>query len=285
MSISERKSMTGIQSTFFNFERTGAVAHLIMNRPDKANGMTPDFWADLPRILDLLGQDETVRCAVISGKGKHFSGGMDLSAFNGIMEQMSKEPGRAALALRETILRLQDTFNAIERARFPVIAAIHGACIGGAIDLITACDMRIASVDAFFAIEEIHIGMAADVGTLQRLPKLIAPAIASELAYTGRRFSADEAREFGLISEVVDDAAAVGGRAMEIAGEIARKSPLAIAGIKRNLAYARDHSVADGLDYIATWNGGMLRPEDLMKAVQAKMAKKEAEFADLLQFG
>ncbi len=277
--------MTTIDSTFFQIERDGAIAHLIMNRPEKANGMTPDFWADLPRILDELGQDETLRCAVISGAGKHFSGGMDLSAFNGIMEQMSKEPGRAALALRETVMRLQDTFNAIERARFPVIAAIHGACIGGAIDMITACDMRIASADAFFAIEEIHIGMAADVGTLQRLPKLIAPAVAAELAYTGRRFMAEEAKAMGLISEVVNDAGSVGGRAMELADEIARKSPLAITGIKRNLAYARDHSVADGLDYIATWNGGMLRPEDLMKAIQAKMAKKEAEFADLLKFG
>ena len=272
-------------STFFQIERHGPVAHLVMNRPDKANGMTPDFWADLPRILHELGHDEAVRCAVISGAGKHFSGGMDLSAFNGIMEQMSREPGRAALALRETILRLQDSFNAIEKARFPVIAAIHGACIGGAIDLITACDMRVASTDAFFAIEEIHIGMAADVGTLQRLPKLIAPAVAAELAFTGRRFSADQAKAMGLVSETTSDAETVVSRALELAGEISNKSPLAIAGIKRNLAYARDHSVADGLDYIATWNGGMLRPEDLMKAVQAKMAKKEAEFADLLKMG
>ncbi len=272
-------------SSFFEIKRSGPIAHLIMNRPDKANGMTPDFWADLPEILAALGRDETVRCAVISGAGKHFSGGMDLSAFSGIMEQMKAEPGRAALALRETILRLQDAFNAIERARFPVIAAVHGACIGGAIDLITACDMRIASEDAFFAIEEIHIGMAADVGTLQRLPKLIAPAIAAELAYTGRRFSAGEAKTFGLLSETVSNPATLIDRAMALAAEIAKKSPLAIAGIKRNLAYARDHSVADGLDYIATWNGGMLRPEDLMKAVQAKLAKQEAEFADLLKVG
>ncbi|MEZ5811298.1 MAG: crotonase/enoyl-CoA hydratase family protein [Rhizobiaceae bacterium] len=277
--------MSELQSTFFEIERTGAIARLVMNRPDKANGMTPEFWADLPRILDELGGDETVRCAVIAGAGKHFSGGMDLSAFGGIAEALEREPGRAALALRETILRLQDAFNAIERARFPVIAAIHGACIGGAIDLITACDMRIASVDAFFAIEEIHIGMAADVGTLQRLPKLIAPAVAAELAYSGRRFTADEAQGFGLVSEVLADRSALDERAMALAGEVARKSPLAIAGIKRNLAYARDHSVADGLDYIATWNGGMLRPEDLMKAIQAKMARKEAEFADLLKVG
>ncbi len=159
-----------------------------MNRPDKANGMSPDFWGDLPRLLDALGRDETVRVAVISGEGRHFTGGMDLAAFNDIAKLFGNEPGRAAYAMRDTILRLQDSFNAIERARFPVIAAIHGACIGGGIDLITACDLRLASADAYFSIEEIHIGMAADVGTLQRLPKLIAPSIAAELAYTGRRF-------------------------------------------------------------------------------------------------
>jgi len=148
--------------------------------------------------------------------------------------------------------------------------------------MITACDIRLASADAYFSIEEIHIGMAADVGTLQRLPKLIAPSIAAELAYTGRRFSATEARGFGLVSQLADDRASLMDVAAELAASIAKKSPLAIAGIKRNLAYARDHSVADGLEYIATWNGGMLRANELMTAIQAKMAKTEAVFADLL---
>jgi len=272
-----------LESTFFRVTRDGPVVHLAMNRPDKANGMTPDFWADLPRLLDGLGQDMSVRAAVISGEGRHFTGGMDLSAFNDIAKLFDNEPGRAAYAMRDTVLRLQDSFTAIERARFPVIAAIHGACIGGGIDLITACDLRIAAGDAYFAIEEIHIGMAADVGTLQRLPKLIAPAVAAELAYTGRRFKADEAKAIGLISNVLSDRDALMAAASELAHSIAKKSPLAIAGIKRNLAYARDHSVADGLDYIATWNGGMLRAGDLMTAIQAKMAKSEAQFADLLK--
>jgi enoyl-CoA hydratase len=272
-----------LDSTFFRVDRAGPVAHLVMNRPDKANGMTPDFWADLPRLLDALGQDMSVRAVVISGEGRHFTGGMDLSAFNDIAKLFEQEPGRAAYAMRETILRLQDSFSAIERARFPVIAAIHGACIGGGIDLITACDMRIAAADAYFSIEEIHIGMAADVGTLQRLPKLIAPAIAAELAYTGRRFDANEAKAMGLVSSVLPDREAMTAAAMEMAHSIAQKSPLAIAGIKRNLAYARDHSVADGLEYIATWNGGMLRAGELMTAIQARMAKSEAQFADLLK--
>lgn len=274
--------MDDITSTFFTIARDGAVVTLSMNRPDKANGMTPDFWTDLPRIMETLDADPTVRVAIIRGEGKHFSGGMDLAAFADIGKIFSEEPGRAAYALRDMILRLQYAFNAIERARFPVIAAIHGACIGGAIDLITACDLRIAAENAYFAIEEIHIGMAADVGTLQRLPKLIAPAVAAELAYTGRRFTAAEALSMGLVSQVLPDAPSLDQAARELARSIASKSPLAIAGIKRNLAYARDHSVADGLDYVATWNAGMLRSSELMTAIQAKMAKSEVVFADLL---
>ncbi len=272
--------MTG--DSFFSVERSDGVVRLSMNRPDKANSMTPDFWAQLPALLDDLNADETVRCAVICGEGRHFTSGMDLATFSSVAQLFENEPGRAAYALRDMILRLQNTFNAIERARFPVIAAVHGACIGAGIDMITACDLRIATTDAFFAVEEIHIGMAADVGTLQRLPKLIAPAVAAELAYTGRRFQADEARAIGLVSSLHDGRDALLAAADALARSMAEKSPLALAGIKRNLAYARDHSVADGLDYIATWNGGMLRAGELMTAVQAKMAKTAATFPDLL---
>jgi len=271
-----------LESTVIRVERDGPVARLVMNRPDKANGMTPEFWADLPRLLQALDRDETVRAAIIKGEGRHFTGGMDLAAFAGLTALFAKEPGRAAFAMRNLILDLQGAFNAIERARFPVIAAVHGACIGAGIDMITACDLRIASADASFSIEEIHVGMAADVGTLQRLPKLIAPAVAAELAYTGRRFDAAEARAIGLVSAVLADKAALDAAADDLAHSIAAKSPLAIAGIKRNLAHARDHSVADGLDYIATWNAGMLRPQELMQAIEAKMARRSADFPDLL---
>lgn len=274
--------MTTLDSTFLKVERDGPVALILLNRPDKANSMTPDFWADLPRVVDALARDESVRCAVIAGEGRHFTGGMDLAAFASLAGLFREEPGRTAYAMRDLILSLQNAFNALERARFPVIAAIHGACVGAGIDLITACDLRISSQDAYFSVEEIHIGMAADVGTLQRLPKLIAPAVAAELAYSGRRFPADEARAIGLVSSVHADKEALMAAARRMAHDIARRSPLAIAGIKRNLAYARDHSVADGLDYIATWNAGMLRPGELMAAIQAKMTKQEADFADLL---
>jgi enoyl-CoA hydratase len=274
-----------LESTFFRAEIDGPVAHLVMNRPEKANSMSPDFWEDLPRLTAEIENNPAIRAMVISGDGKHFSAGMDLSAFEQIMEFASAEPARGAHALRELIARLQDAFTALERARFPVIAAIHGACLGGGVDLITACDLRLASEDAFFGIEEIHIGMTADVGTLQRLPKLIAPGIVRELAYTGRRFSAQEALRWGLCNSVHRDRAAMLDAAQAVARDIAEKSPLAITGIKQASNYARDHSVADGLDQIATWNAGMLRPADLQAALAARTARKQAEFADLLAAG
>ena len=274
--------MSDLSSTFFNISRQNAVAVLEMNRPDKANGMSPDFWSDLPKLVESLNNDPSVRCVILSGAGKHFSGGMDLATFSDINTMLTKEPGRAAFALRELILRLQDSLSSLELLRVPVIAVTHGACLGGAIDLITACDLRIASADTSFGIEEIHIGMAADVGTLQRLPKLIPPAIVSELAYTGRRFSASEAKDWGMVNSVHADREAAMEAAFELAHSIAEKSPLAIAGIKQAITYARDHSVSDSLDQIATWNGGMLRPEELTKALTAKMAKQKAVFDDLL---
>ncbi len=275
--------MNALQSTFFLAERHGSVVQLSMNRPDKANGMTPDFWSDLPRLIEQLNADETVRCVVLTGEGKHFTGGMDLAAFTSIAALFSNEPGRAAYAMRELILKLQNSLTALEQARFPIIAAIHGACLGGGMDLISACDIRLASRDAYFSIEEINIGMTADVGTLQRLPKLVAPSVVAELAYSGRRFAADEALRIGLVSHLAENRDKLVDHALQTAQDIANRSPLAIAGIKRNLAYSRDHSVADGLDYIATWNAGMLRPDDLTRAVKAAMTKAETSFDNLLK--
>lgn len=270
-----------MDSAFFKQERAGAVAHLIMARPEKANAMGPEFWDELPRLIAALEEDAAVRALVISGEGRHFTSGMDLSAFEGILALTKAEPGRGAHALRALILKLQASLSAMERARFPVIAAIHGACIGGGIDMITAADIRIAARDAVFAVEEINIGMAADVGTLQRLPKLIAPGVVRELCYTGRRFTAEEALGWGLVNALHDGREATVAAALAMAEEIASKSPLAIAGLKRALTYARDHSVEDGLDQIATWNGGMLRAEDLMEAMQARTEKRRANFGDL----
>lgn len=268
--------------SFFQLSLDGPIAQLAMNRPEKANGMNPAFWEELPRIVRELDSTPAIRVLVITGEGRHFSGGMDLAAFNDIAAMTKAEPARAAFALRRLILKLQDSFTALEAARFPVIAAVHGACLGGAIDMISACDLRLAAADTAFGIEEIHIGMAADVGTLQRLPKLVAPGIVKELAYTGRRFSAEEAKAWGLVNSVHADRDATIAAAMTLARDIAEKSPIAIAGIKRAVDYVRDHAVSDGLEQIASWNAGMLRPEELMTALQAKMARKQAVFADLL---
>ncbi|MCK0152018.1 crotonase/enoyl-CoA hydratase family protein [Marivita sp. S6314] len=269
-------------SDFFEILRDGPVVEMRMNRPDKANGMNMAFWDDLPVLMSALDADMSVRALVISGAGKHFSGGMDLAAFQSIHQLLSQEPGRAAYALRRLIQKFQASLSSLEQSRLPVIAAIHGACIGGAVDLICCCDVRLAAKDVRFAIEEINIGMAADVGTLQRLPKLIPFGIAAELALTGRRFGADDAAGWGLVNAVHEDADAVRAAARDLAAEIAQKSPLAIAGIKTSMTYARDHGVQDGLEQIAVWNAGMLRSEDLMRAIQARMTKAEADFADLL---
>lgn len=270
------------ESTFFAVTIADGIAEIEMNRPDKANAMSPEFWDDLPRIMAALGENPKVRVAVLSGRGRHFTGGMDLAAFQGIMALTQKEPGRAAFALRNLILKLQGALSSLEEAPFPVIAAIHGVCLGGGIDLVSAADIRLATTDASFGIEEIHIGMTADVGTLQRLPKVMPPGIVRELTYTGRRFSPGEAQAWGFVNGVHEDREALMDAARAMAADIAAKSPLAIAGAKHAITYARDHSVAEGLDQIATWNAGMLRPEDLMKAMEAKMQKKQAEFADLL---
>lgn len=270
-------------STFFQVDRNDAVVNLRMNRPEKANGMSPDFWDDLPVLARAIDAMPEIRCVILSGAGRHFSGGMDLATFSDINALLAQEEGRAAYALRDLILRLQNSLSSLEQLRVPVIAVTHGACLGGAIDLITACDIRLAAADTSFGIEEIHIGMAADVGTLQRLPKLISPGIVHELAYTGRRFSAVEAKSWGLVNEVYDSQQDALEGAADLATQIAAKSPLAVAGIKQAITYARDHKVADALEQIATWNSGMLRPQDLTTALTAKMQKQEATFDDLLK--
>ena len=271
-----------LESTFFEVSLEGAVAHIEMNKPDKANSMSPDFWKDLPVIANALNADPEVRAVVISGRGKHFTGGMDLASFQDIMALTKSEPARASYAMRDLILKLQDALTSLETLRVPVIAATHSTCLGAGVDLISACDIRIASQDTSFGIEEILVGMAADVGTLQRLPKIMPSGIVRELAYTGRRFSAEEAKGWGLVNSVHGDRDSTVQAALDMAQQIAAQSPVAIAGIKHAITYARDHSVADGLDQIATWNSGMLRPEDLMKAIQAKMQKQQAIYDDLL---
>nr|WP_152955972.1 crotonase/enoyl-CoA hydratase family protein [Pseudomonas sp. MN1F] len=266
--------------TAFKVELTDNIAHVQINRPEKINAMNAAFWAEIVDIFQWIDDTDAVRAVVISGAGKHFSAGIDLMMLASLAGQMGKDVGRNARFLRKTIQRLQASFNAVDNCRKPVLAAVQGYCIGGAIDLISACDMRYCSRDAQFSIKEIDMGMAADVGTLQRLPRIIGDGIMRELAFTGRNVDADEALRIGLVNRVYDDQAALLDGVFAIAREIAAKSPIAVAGTKEMLSYMRDHRIDDGLDYIATWNAAMLQSEDLRVAVAAHMSKQKPTFAD-----
>jgi enoyl-CoA hydratase len=275
-------------TTCFDVTREGKVAHLQLNRPDALNSMTRQFWMELPELVRGIDAEGSARAIVISSTGKHFSAGMDLGVFvSGAGtpphdDGLSTEAGRQRAYLRETVLMLQDSFTCLEQARLPVLAAIQGGCIGGAVDLVSACDLRYASADAFFCVQEINIGMTADVGTLQRLPKIIPDGIAREMAYRGHRLPAERAFQVGLVNEVFADHDALVAGVLEIAQEIAAKSPLAIYGSKQMLTYARDHTVADGLNHIATWQTGMFQPADMMEAFGARTDQREPAFDDLL---
>ncbi len=257
------------------------VATVELNRPDKANAMNEAMWQEIRSAFQWVDETPGARVAVLGGRGKFFTSGIDLAMLAGLKPRTTGAcDGRTREKLRRQILDLQDTLSAIERCRKPVIAAIHGPCIGGGIDLITCCDMRYAAAEAHSSIKEIDVGLTADVGTLQRLPKLVPDGIARELAYTGRRFGATEAKEIGLVNRVYDSAESLHAGVAEIAGTIAGKSPLSIRGIKEMVVYSRDHSVADGLNYVATWNAAMLMSDDLSEAVTATIEKRPAKFRD-----
>ena len=257
------------------------IAHVRINRPDKANAMSRAMWGDIRGAFEWIDATPEARVAVLGGNGAHFTSGIDLAMLASVADEVDDDcEGRKRENLRRAILYLQDCLTSLERCRKPVLAAIHGACIGGGIDLICCADMRYCSKDAYFSIKEIDMGMTADVGTLQRLPKLIGDGMVRELAYTGRKFMSDEARELGLVNRVFDTREALLEGVMQIATEIAAKSPLAIRGTKEMIVYARDHSVADALNYIATWNAAMLMSSDLQEVMMAGMQKKTPSFRD-----
>lgn len=264
----------------FRIEQVGKIAHVQINRPDKVNAMNADFWREIIEIFQWVDDNDAVRVVVLSGAGKHFSSGIDLMLLASVGAQLGKDVGRNATTLRRKILELQASFNAVDNCRKPVLAAIQGYCIGGAIDLVSACDMRYCTVDAQFSIKEVDMGMAADVGTLQRLPRIIGDGMMRELAYTGRSIDGHEAVRIGLANRAYENHEALLAGVMEIAEQIAAKSPIAVRGTKEMIRYMRDHRVDDGLEYIATWNAAMLQSEDLRLAMAAHMTKQKPEFAD-----
>ena len=255
-----------------------AVATVFLNRPKRANAMNLPMWAELEECFRQIDQADAIRAVILTGRGKHFCAGLDLAAFEELTAADGSDPARRAEQLRLKVRRMQANLSAIEQCRKPVIAAIHGSCIGGGVDMVCCADMRFCTEQAQFSIKEVDVGMTADVGTLQRLPTLIPQGVVRELAYTGRHFNAQEAQRLGFVNAVYADQQTLLQAVDVLAREIASKSPLAIRGTKEMLLYARDHSVSDGLNYIATWNAGMLSVEDVTRSITAQVDGSKAEY-------
>ena len=256
------------------------VAHLRLNRPERLNAMTREFWVELPRAVRALDVEGGTRVAVISSTGKHFTAGMDLSVFQG-NDSLNTDSVAGRERFRQQLVALQETFNAIAEARFPVIAAVQGGCIGGGVDLVTACCLRYATRDAYFTIHEINIGMMADVGTMQRLPKQLPEAVVRELAYTGDRLQAERAERLGFVNGLFDTPEALIEGALAVARKIAAKAPVAVAASKQMISYSRDHSVAESFTYMNALQPGIFSIADIMRAVTAQKSGVAAQFDHL----
>lgn len=258
----------------------GHVAHVELARAEKLNAMDGEMFAAIGQAFRSLGTDSRVRAILLSGRGRHFSAGLDL-AYAGSQFPPTDDPGRAAEARLRHVKYLQDAFSAVEEARAPVIAAIQGGCIGAGVDLAAACDLRVAAADAFFQVAEVDVAITADLGTLQRLTHLIPHGILRELAYSGRRMGAEEAARYGLVNQVAESAAAALDAARELARTIAAKSPLAVAGAKLSLNYSRGRPVEEGLRHVALWNAGTMASADLAEALRSRRDKAAPDFPPL----
>ena len=257
------------------------VAHVALNRPDKANSLNEVMWQELQAALEWCDAEQQVRAVVLSGNGKHFCAGIDLTMLMGMQQAVEDScEARKRDKLRRLILALQANVSSLELCRKPVIAAIHGACVGGALDIVLAADIRLAAANAVFSVREVAVGMVADVGSLQRLARVVGEGNARELALTARDLPAAEAERMHLVNRVLPDAEAVLADALATAAQIAAMSPLAVRGTKEILNYSRDHSVADSLNYVATWNAAMLMSEDIQLAVMAAVTGDKATFRD-----
>jgi enoyl-CoA hydratase len=272
--------MTTTTSEVLSSERDGHVATLWLDNPGRRNAMGRAFWRDLPVLVQELSDDPAVRAIVIAGRGPHFTTGLDLTAFGGSLAPDGGERSEAAsrLAFLREVKRMQASISAVADCPKPVIAAVHGYCLGGGVDLITACDIRLAAADAIFSIRETRIAITADVGTLQRLPGIVGRGHVAELAFTGRDISAARAQAIGLVNDVYPDAAAVLAAARALAAEIAANSPLVVLGTKAVLRAGEGRSVAEGLDYVAVWNAAFLKSNDLAEAMAAFVEKRAPRF-------
>lgn len=267
----------------FDVEIDNSIAHIRFNRPEKRNSMNEDFWTMFPKEVEELDDSGEIRALIISSTGPHFSAGIDLSMFKGdiVENETDNELGRSRGYFLQQLRFLQNAVSCLEAARFPVVTAVQGGCIGGGIDLITAADIRICTKDAFFLIEEINVGLAADIGTIQRLPKIIPAGIAREWTMLGEKVSADRAKEVGLVSSLHDNHEEMMKNAFEIAEKLASKTPLAMWVTKETLNYSRDHTVKESLENVALWNAATLHKEDVMSTMMSKMQKKKPEYRNL----
>jgi enoyl-CoA hydratase len=262
-----------------SLEIVGHVAHIRLNRPEKLNAMNWDFWETLPKVVSQIDEDPRVRAAVLSAEGKSFSVGLDFFDMMPKLGTNGQAPdGATQRKLHQLIRDMQWSVTCLERCRVPVIAAIHGYCLGGAIDLITACDIRFCASDAQFGIRETKMAIVADIGTLQRLPRIVSEGIARELVYTGRDFGAEYASRIGLVNDVCDDKATVIERALSVASEIAENAPLAVEGSKHVLNHALVGDLDRELEYVATYNTAHLMSRDLGHAVESFATKQKPDF-------
>ena len=275
------------QSSYFDIDLLGHVAHIKLNRPEKRNAMNWDFWRDLPRIIGDIDRNSSARCIVLSSTGPVFSSGLDLSLFGQDVFSSSDTAKKSEKELQTPqkfmsfLSFLQDSISSLQKARIPVVCAIQGGCIGGGVDLVCSADIRLATNDAFFSIRETKIGMVADVGTFPRIVKLLPEGIVKELAFTGRNFSASEAKEYGFVNRLYESHEALIEGALDIANEIASNSPAAVYGCKKVIDFSRDHTIEEGLEWINMWNASMLSQSELMEGFRSYKNKSVGDFAEL----
>ena len=267
---------------FFTLSTNTGIAHLQLNRPERLNTMAPPFFPALRDAVRALHDAGDARALVISSTGKHFCAGMALDVFGGDDAFLVADTARARLAFQDMLRKLIDCFSALDEAHFPVICAIQGGCIGGALDLASACDIRLCTADVFFTVQEIHIGMMADLGVLQRLMKIVPQGVAREMAYLGERLNAERALAVGLVNAVLPDSDALLAHAMQLAKNIAAKSPLAIAGSKLALNHARDHGTASALQQMTLLQSAIFDSAEMATAIDAWKKKAVADFPALL---
>jgi enoyl-CoA hydratase len=283
MTSSPGSAIDSFSSEVLAIEVDGHVATLWLDRPEKRNAMGPAFWSDLPSAMAAIGSDPEIRAVVVAARGPHFSVGLDLVAMTGLVGGPSSGGGPTSMAsrarsARREILRMQASVTSIADCPLPVIAAVHGYCIGGGVDVISACDIRLASADAIFSVRETKVAIVADLGSLQRLPHIIGKGHLAELAYTGKDIDAARAESMGLVNLVSPDPGSVVDDARAMAAEIAANSPLAVQGTKAVLTAGESRPVVDGLEFVAAWNAGFLASDDLTEAMTAFMEKRPGLF-------